>query len=136
MSIDAPAPTPGLLSRIRIKPLDVLIVAASLAALMVLSVLVYGGAPSETLVVTADTGEWVYPLSISRTVEVPGKLGVTVVTIDHGQARIIDSPCVNKLCVASPPIGKTGEWSACLPNGVFIRIEGAKKTDGIDAVVR
>ncbi len=136
MSIDAPAPAPGLLSRIRIKALDVLIVAASLVALIVLSVLVYGGAASETLVITADTGEWVYPLSVSRTVEVPGKLGVTVVTIDHGQARIIDSPCVNKLCVASPPIGKTGQWSACLPNGVFIRIEGAKKTDDIDAVVR
>lgn len=136
MSIDAPAPAPGLLSRIRIKALDVLIVAASLVALIVLSVLVYGGAASETLVITADTGEWVYPLSVSRTVEVPGKLGVTVVAIDHGQARIIDSPCANKLCVASPPIGKTGQWSACLPNGVFIRIAGAKKSDDIDAVVR
>jgi hypothetical protein len=136
MNTDAPAPTPGLLSGIHIKPLDVLIVAVSVAALILLSGLVYGGAASETLVVTADSGEWVYPLSVSRTVEVPGKLGVTVVTIDHGQARIIDSPCANKLCVASPPIGKTGEWSACLPNGVFIRIEGSKKTDEIDAVVR
>ncbi|HUW70957.1 MAG TPA: NusG domain II-containing protein [bacterium] len=136
MSTDAPAPTPGLLSRIRIKLLDVLILAVSIAALVALSVLVYGGAASETLVATADSGEWVYPLSVSRTVEIPGKLGVTVVAIDHGQARIIDSPCANKLCVSSPPIGKTGEWSACLPNGVFIRIEGAKKTDEIDAVVR
>lgn len=136
MNTDAPAPEPGLLSRIRVKPLDVLIVAISVAALIRLSVLVYGGAASETLVVTADSGEWVYPLSVSRTVEVPGNLGVTVVTIDQGRARIIDSPCANKLCVASPPVGKTGEWSACLPNGVFIRIEGAKKTDEIDAVVR
>lgn len=136
MTSDAPARRPGLLARIRLRPLDVVIVALSLAALVALSVIVYGGPASETLVISADSGEWVYPLSSSRTIEVPGKLGVTVVTIDQGQARIIDSPCTNKLCIASPPIKNTGEWSACLPNGVFIRIEGAKKTDEIDAVVR
>lgn len=136
MITDAPAPRPGLLSRIRLRPLDVMIIGLSVAALVLLSVIVYGGPASETLVISADSGDWVYPLSASRTIEVPGKLGVTVVIIDQGQARIIDSPCTNKLCLASPPISKTGEWSACLPNGVFIRIEGARKSDEIDAVVR
>ncbi len=105
-------------------------------ALLYLSVSVYGGPPSSSLVVSTDQGEWIYPLSEDRTIEARGILGVSVIRIEGGFAHIDESPCANKLCVAAPRIGSTGQWSACLPNGVFIRIEGSEATDDIDAFVR
>ena len=35
-------------------------------------------------------------------------------------------------CVASRPVSKNGEWAACLPNDVFIRVEsGASDLDAV-----
>jgi hypothetical protein len=104
--------------------------------LLYLSVMVYGGPPSSSLVVSTDRGEWIYPLSTDRTIEAEGVLGVSVIHIEGGFAHFVESPCANKLCIAAPRIGSTGQWSACLPNGVFIRIEGSEATDEIDAFVR
>lgn len=118
-----------------IRPLDVLIVALSAAALVALSIAVYGGPRSATLVVATDEGEWLYPLTEARDIEVQGLIGVTYIHIENGSAHIEDSPCANKTCVASLPISQTGEWAACLPNGVFIHIEGAEDDDEIDAFV-
>lgn len=98
--------------------------------------MVYGGPPSSSLVVSTDRGEWIYPLSTDRTIEAEGVLGVSVIHIEGGFAHFVESPCANKLCIAAPRIGSTGQWSACLPNGVFIRIEGSEATDEIDAFVR
>ncbi len=119
-----------------IRPLDVLIVALSAVALVALSISVYGGPAAAVLVVSSGEQEWIYPLSEDRELEVQGLLGITYIHIGDGRAHIEDSPCANKTCIASPPIGNTGDWSACLPNGVFIRIEGAEDEDGLDATVR
>lgn len=77
-----------------------------------------------------------YPLDEDRLVTVDGPLGQSLVHIHDGMAHIDQSPCRNQTCVASPPIRQTGEWSACLPNGVFIRIAGQKPEDGLDAYAR
>jgi hypothetical protein len=119
-----------------LRPLDVLIVASSAALLVALSIAVYGGPPSATLVVSTEMGEWVYPMSQDRDIEAQGPLGITYIHIGDGNAHIEDSPCANKTCVASLPISKTGEWAACLPNGVFIHIEGAEDDGEIDAFVK
>ncbi len=123
-------------AKFSVRPLDVLIVALSAAALAALSFAVYGGPASATLVVSTDAAEWLYPLSENREIIVEGLIGQTIIHIENGAAHIDDSPCANKTCIASPPISSTGEWSACLPNGVFIRIEGSEDEDGIDASVR
>lgn len=123
-------------ARLSIKPLDVLIVALSTIALVALSISVYGGPAAAVLVVSSGEQEWIYPLSQDREIEVQGVLGVTRIHVGAGRAHIEGSPCANKTCIAAPPIRKTGDWSACLPNGVFIRIEGSEDDDGIDATVR
>ncbi len=135
---DRPAPLARVCSGIRrlgIRPLDMLIVALATTALVALSISVYGGPSSAMLSISVDGSEWIYPLSDDRVIEVPGLIGMTVIAIHNGAAHIEDSPCENKTCVASPPISRTGEWAACLPNGVFIVIEGAK-SDELDATVR
>lgn len=107
-----------------------------MAALVTLSISVYGGPAAAVLVVASGEEEWIYPLSQDREIEVQGVLGITYVHIGNGAAHIEDSPCANKTCIASPPIRNTGDWSACLPNGVFIRIEGSEGGDELDATVR
>jgi hypothetical protein len=56
---------------------------------------------------------------------VKGPLGETVVVISGGKARVEDSPCPDKLCVHMPAISKPGQWIACLPNRVFVRVRGS-----------
>jgi len=131
-----PADRPAARPRLSIRPLDALIVALSVAALVTLSISVYGGPAAAVLVVASGGQEWIYPLSRDREIEVRGVLGITSIHISDGLAHIEDSPCVNKTCIASPPIRNTGDWSACLPNGVFMRIEGSEDGDELDATVR
>ncbi len=112
---------------------DFVILGAVLACAVAAGWYVYGGreAPGQ-LVVEAPGGSWIYPLDQDREIEVSGPLGLTIVHIYEGKAHIEASPCPNKTCVASPPIGRKGEWTACLPNRVFIRIEGEE--ENVDVV--
>lgn len=122
---------------LRVRPLDLVIILASAAAFVASALGVYGNAGPSSLVVSGEAGEWLYPLSVDRTVSVPGPLGETVIRIEDGGARIVDSPCANKTCVAAQAIRKPGDWTACLPNGVFMRVDGSEEgDDAVDATVR
>ncbi len=138
-AIPAKDPAPGRPKRLGIRPklFDIVIVALALTAFAASAIVIYGGPAPSSIVVSTDEGEWIYPLNESRIIEVQGKLGVVSISIEGGKARFLDSPCKNKLCIGSAPIGVTGEWSACLPSGVFIRVEGdADEDDEFDAIVR
>lgn len=132
-----PAPRRPERPSVKLKILDYIIVALALAAFASSAVVIYGGPAPSSIVISADGDEWIYPLNESRVIEVQGKLGIVTVGIEGGKARFLDSPCKNKLCIGSAPIGVTGEWSACLPSGVFIRVEGdSHEQDEFDAIVR
>lgn len=99
------------------------------------AVAVYGPSGGEAeAVIRGRDGEWVYPLSADRKVPVEGPLGETIVLIQGGTVRVLDSPCPNKTCVAAGAIAKPGQWVACLPNQVFISVEG-RGDGGVDASV-
>jgi len=118
------APTEGSSPRLRIKPLDLVIAIAAIAAIVLVSVRVYAASGTQLrAVIKGQGGEWVYPLDVDRRVEIPGPLGLTTVEI-HGKAvHVTDSPCKNKTCIAAGDIVAAGQWVACLPNKVFVRIE-------------
>jgi hypothetical protein len=126
----------GAATNHKLKILDIAIIALATAALVAVSMFVYAGPAPAIVVVSSAKGEWIYPLAEDRIVEVEGLIGVTEIHIESGQASIHDSPCANKTCIASPPLHRTGDWSACLPNGVFMRIEGSETGDAVDASVR
>jgi len=69
-------------------------------------------------------GTSLYPLNEDRTIEAKGPLGTTEVRIVKGGVFIDDSPCTNKVCIAMGTIHTTGQFVACLPNRVFVRITG------------
>lgn len=118
----------------RLKVLDWVILAASAALVTGISAVAYGGTSTESSVfISGPHGEWIYPLDKELRFEVEGPLGATVVEISGGKTHIEASPCPNQTCVASGSISLPGQWIACLPNKVFVRVEGRAQDDSIDA---
>jgi hypothetical protein len=71
----------------------------------------------------------VFPLDAEEHIGVSGPLGETVVEISGGQSRVLSSPCANQTCVAAGHLSRRGQWAACLPNKVFVYIEGTGDDD-------
>jgi hypothetical protein len=92
-----------------------------------------GTAGRATLVAESPAGSYLYSLDEDAVVNIPGTLGDSALEIRGGAARFVDSPCENKLCVAHRPLSRSGDWSACLPNRVIIRVEGLPEEKGLDA---
>ncbi|MDR2702577.1 MAG: NusG domain II-containing protein [Spirochaetaceae bacterium] len=79
--------------------------------------------------------KWSFPLDADETVSVPGPLGTTVVRIHKNSAWVESSPCDNQTCVIQGPLKQQGAWAACLPNGVFLMIEGSDgQGNALDAI--
>jgi len=118
----------------RLKALDAAIIAASVALVAASAAWAYAPLSGEArAVVEGPGGEWIYPLDEDREIRIEGPLGGTMVRIESGSARIEDSPCPTKTCVASGALSRAGQWAACLPNKVLLRIEGGAADDGVDA---
>ena len=76
------------------------------------------------VLIESHGGRWVFPIDTEETIEVPGPLGNTIVRIHGSQAWVESSPCDNQICVAAGRLHRHGEFAACLPNIVFVTIEG------------
>ena len=117
----------------RFKPLDALAFLFSAAVLIGVSLTVYGrNAEPRMVQITGRDAVLLYPLSQDRIVEVEGPLGKTLVRIKDATVKVIDSPCPDKLCIHMGEIQRAGNWIACLPNQVFVRIMG-KEEESLDA---
>jgi hypothetical protein len=111
-------------------PLDFLAILVSLLVVGAFSLAAYGGRDSaQDVVIEASGSRWIYPLDVDRQERVEGPLGETVVMIKGGKASVEDSPCPDKLCVHMPAISEPGQWIACLPNRVFVRVRGGSGQD-------
>jgi hypothetical protein len=108
-------------------------------SLIIFSFVLMKSASSENLhlLVQTPSGQYIYPLDKDTEFSVQGENGKTCIRIKDNSAAILDSECPNKTCVTSGKIKKYGEWIACIPNRVLIRIEKASsKSDknNLDAV--
>lgn len=70
----------------------------------------------------------VYPLAGDREFTVEGAEGTVRVAVKDGEVSVVSAPCRNKICQLSRPIKKPGEWIACIPGKVIIRIRGQAET--------
>jgi len=119
---------------VRLRPLDAAAALAAVAVIVIFALAAYSPSTgSPEVVISGDSGEWIYPLEADRSVQIPGPLGLTTVLIQNHSARVVDSPCKNKLCIAMGAISSPGQWIACLPNKVFVRIEGRSEQASVDA---
>ena len=118
----------------RLRPLDFVAVVVAVLAVVGVSVFAYGSDTDPTGVsIQSDEGEFLYPLNETRMIEVEGPIGRTIVEIDGNRVRVTESPCRDKICIAAGWMENTDEWTACLPNRVFVRVEGGERSDGVDA---
>lgn len=94
-----------------------------------------GFSKGDWVVVTVNQKETIrLPLDQDQKTHVKGPIGLTEIEVKNGHARIIRSPCKNKVCIKSGYIRYADRLAACIPNRVIIRIVG-KSHRGVDAVI-
>jgi len=81
---------------------------------------------------TAD-GQYKYPLTQERTLTFPGPIGKTVVQIANNSVQVASDPGPKQICVKQGWIDTAGQWLACLPNHVFVKISGKLPDSPVDA---
>lgn len=74
-----------------------------------------------------------HALSNYGVLPVVGPLGVSEIEIGPQGARVIAAPCVHKICMRQGWMQRAGDVTACVPNGLVLRIAGASP---IDAMIR
>lgn len=115
---------------------DALLIGLATVIVILLTINAYGGASEQSyaLVRNGDS-TWRFPLDKPLHANIPGLMGDTVIHISDGKISIEDSPCPTKSCTTMGGISRKGQWLVCMPNGVFITIEGAsEETGGVDDV--
>lgn len=68
-----------------------------------------------------------YSLNQTRTLNIRGPLGDSIISIKPGQVRFISSPCHNQYCIHQGWLKRAGQAAICLPNQVSLELLGAKK---------
>lgn len=73
------------------------------------------------------------PLSRDQQIEVPGPLGVSIISIEKRRVRISSDPSPRQYCVRQGWLQQAGEIALCLPNQVSVELTGsAKKYDSLN----
>lgn len=82
-------------------------------------------APEGTQVVVTSGGQICFtaPLDQPYSVDLDGPLGKTRLVIDDQGARITNSPCPRKICIAMGVARHTGDLLACVPNRILVSID-------------
>ena len=109
------------------KPLDILIIILAAALTLLIGARVYSGSKaSSRVIIRSQEKTWIYPMDAEAELFAAGPLGETMVKISKGRAAIVSSPCSGQTCVAAGALHKSGQWAACLPNRVFLLVEGGE----------
>ena len=67
------------------------------------------------------------PLSRDQLIEVPGRLGISIIRIQQRKARIASDPSPRQYCVRQGWLQQAGEIALCLPNQVSVELIGSKR---------
>jgi hypothetical protein len=119
---------------VSLKAGDGIILLFALAVLVFSARAIYAGSGRQTeVIIEGSGGRWIFPLDAEELVSVAGPLGDTTVELRGGRARVLSSPCTNRLCMAAGAIGAHGQWIACLPNKVLVRVDSGGGGEESDA---
>jgi len=110
---------------------------ALVVGLSAIGLVLYGRYTAEAggvlIVELAGAAPAVHALSNYGVLPVVGPLGVSEIEIGPKGARMIAAPCVHKICMRQGWLQRAGDVTACVPNGLVLRIAGASP---IDAMIR
>jgi len=85
----------------------------------------------DTLLVRAGESVFRIPLEENGPHKVSGPLGEAVIMVRDGEAWLENAPCPLKICEAMGPVRGAGDVILCLPNRIYIRVEGREQTDAV-----
>ena len=108
-----------------------LLAVAVVGAFSALAAEQYGG--RRMVQIEAPAGRFMY--DIDDTVE-SFELGPDVgceLRLGGGYAWVESSDCPFQVCVQMGRISRPGQWIACMPHAVFVRVVGTAEGDGVDA---
>jgi len=112
-----------------------LLVLGIFISVVVFSVLFYfAGAEGEKVFSVTEAGEERFDLDRDGEYSLRGPLGITVLEIKGGEARVVSSPCQEKQCIRMGKLGPLNPAIACVPNKIIIRLKGKDKQP--DAITR
>jgi len=108
---------------------DKLIFVTALSLLVVLYLVFWTADSAAQQVEILVDGEkrYVYDLRDEKTINIEGRLGTSVIRIENGKVRFLNSSCSSKLCIRSGWHEHAGSLLACLPNGVSVHLQGGSK---------
>lgn len=107
------------------RPGDLLIIAAVLVLTGGLAVGIYSAASVDHVEILSAHGTTEsHPAWQAQTLRVDGPLGETLIEIADGAARIVASPCRQKICINRGWLSHAGETAACLPNRISVTLLG------------
>ena len=110
---------------------------ALVVGLSVIGLVLYGRYTTEAgdvlIVELVGAAPTTHALSNYGVLPVVGPLGVSQIEIGPKGARVISAPCVHKICMRPGWMQWAGDVTACVPNGLVLRIAGAAP---IDAMIR
>lgn len=116
-----------------LRPGDWLVAGVALAAVAVSFPLLWRGGPAEKAVVKRDGAVVAeLPLNISKRIEVQGALGVSVIEVQPGRARVAADPGPRQYCVKQGWLTQANAVAICAPNHVTLALVGA--TGGYDSL--
>ena len=113
----------------QLTPADKVIMAGSLLFVLVLYYFFWvgGGEAKHVEIFVKGEKRYVYNLSENHKINVPGKIGESLIEIADSKIRFVHSPCNTQFCVRSGWHEHSGSFAACLPNGVSVRLTGVGK---------
>ena len=110
---------------------------ALVVGLSAIGLVLYGRYTAEAggvlIVELAGAAPATHVLSNYGVLSVEGPLGVSEIEIGPKGARVISAPCVHKICMRQGWMQRADDVTACVPNGLVLRIAGASP---IDAMIR
>lgn len=108
-------------------PGDYLVAGMAVAVCVLSAALLWqGGAPDRVVIRAGGEVFATLPLNASRVLEVPGPLGVTVVEVQPGRARVARDPGLRQYCVLQGWLHRAGSVAICAPNQVSVSLAGGR----------
>jgi len=116
-----------------LRPADAIILLLAVTAVVVLArALWQPPAPSRWAEVRTPTSMATLDLANDGETAFPGIIGTSTILVEGGRVRFSSSPCRNRVCMVTGWLGRTGDFAACVPNGISVRI--AARADGYDSI--